>query len=84
MSDDGVLEIDLDFLTVEELEEVEDLTGQGVDTLAQPGVPKAKIMRAIGFVTKKRSDPSFTWEQAGKLKVMLKDDVIPPTDAAAS
>lgn len=84
MSDPDVLEIDLDYLTVEELEEVEDLTGKGIDTLAKEGAPKAKMMRAIGFVMRKRTDPSFTWEQAGKLKVMFKDDVVPPTVAVAS
>jgi hypothetical protein len=30
-----------------------------------------KAMRAIGWVTRKRDNPDFTWEEAGELVVKL-------------
>lgn len=82
MSADDVLSIDLDHLTVGEIEEIEELTGQGLDAFGAPG-PKGKMLRAIAFVTRKRSNPDFTWEEAGKLRVELGEKPVPPTDAVA-
>lgn len=83
MSNDDVLNIDLDHLTVGEIEQIEELTGQAIDTFGLAGVPKGKMLHALAFVTRKRADSSFTWEAAGDLKVKLSEgETVPPTDAA--
>lgn len=81
MSDD-VLNIDLDHLTVGEVEQIEELTGQAFDTLAEPGKPKGKMLRALAFVIRRRTDADFTWEAAGNLKVVLNDETVPTTAAS--
>lgn len=74
------LQVDLDHLTVGEIETIEDLAGVSIDTLAQPGAPKGKAMRALGMVVRQRTDPEFTWEQAGGLKVRFdKEKPVTPT-----
>lgn len=83
MSSDDVLDVDIDHLTVGEIEEIEELTGQSIDQLGESGTPKGKLMRALGFVTRKRTNPDFTWDDAGRLKVQLAGGVpVPPTDAS--
>jgi hypothetical protein len=81
MSDD-LLNVDLDHLTVGEIEEIEDLTGLSIDAFGEKGKPKGKMLRAIGYVTRKRTDPAYTWEAAGNLRVELGSAPVPPTAAA--
>ncbi len=80
--DDNVLNIDLDHLTVGEIEEIEELTGQPIEAIGDRDRPKGKLLRAIGFVARKRVEPSFTWEDAANLKVKLSEGEAPPTNAA--
>lgn len=82
MSSDNVVSFDIDDLTVGEIEEVEELSGSSIDALGTPGEKKGKLLRAIGMVKKKRTDPNFTWEQARDLRAVQVSDDVPPTDAA--
>ncbi len=80
---DDVLNVDIEHLTVSEIEEIEERAGLPFDALGNPNQPKGKLMRALGFIVRRREDPSFTWEQAGELRVVLSgDEAVPPTDAA--
>lgn len=63
------LEIDLEDLRIRELEELEELTGRPFDGLFTDGEPRGKVLRALGFVVKRRTNPDFTWEEAGELKI---------------
>lgn len=80
--DEQTLNVDLKHLTVEEIEAIEEKTGAPIDTLADPAKPKGTMLRAIGYTVRRRTDPDFTWEAAGKLKVELAEEELPPTDAA--
>jgi hypothetical protein len=60
---------DLDSLTIEEIEFVEDYTGYAIDEIQQPGVKKGKLLRAFAYVQERRTNPSFSLEDAGKLNV---------------
>ncbi len=56
--------LDLTNLTLGETAEIEELTGQAVTAMADDTAPKAKLMAAMLYVVKRRSDPEFTWEDA--------------------
>lgn len=80
---DDVLNIDLNHLTVAEIEEIEERTGLPFDQFGESGKPKGKLLRGIAFVLRRREDPSFTWEEAGNLKVVLGAEPVPTTAVSA-
>jgi hypothetical protein len=61
------LELDLDTLKIREIEELEELTGVSVDMLQEPGQPKGLVLKVMAYLSRKRTDPDFTLEQAGEL-----------------
>lgn len=63
------LSINPDDLTLEELEVLEETLGTGIDGAFADGKPKAKAMRVIIWLMKRREDPDFTLEDAGKLRL---------------
>ncbi len=70
---DGILDINIESLTVAEIETIEEIVGESVDTAFGEGKPRGKLLRAIGYVVKKRENPEFTIEDAGNLVVKLSD-----------
>ena len=78
---DDVLNIDINDLTIAEVVEIEALTGQPLDALGQPDKPKGLMLQALAYISKRKDDPSFTFEQAGALKISTtssKPDPIEP------
>lgn len=59
--------ITFDDLTLSEIEEIELLTGSGIDKAFEDGKPKGRAMRAFVYVAKKRVDPNFKFEDTGKI-----------------
>ena len=75
------LDITADFvesLTIDDIEAIEDATGLPFDQVfsGKADVPKAKMMRAIVFVLKRRDDPEFTMAQAGRVPVVEVDRLL--------
>jgi hypothetical protein len=60
---------DFESLTLNEVEQIELITGSSIDQLMDAGQPKGKAMKAIIFIMKKRTDPNFTIEQAGAISM---------------
>jgi hypothetical protein len=60
---------DFESLTLNEVEQIELITGTSIDQMLDAGQPKGKAMKAIIFIMKKRLDPNFTIEQAGSLSM---------------
>jgi hypothetical protein len=60
---------DLESLTLNEVEQIELITGNSIDQILDAGQPKGKAMKAIIFIMKKRIDPDFTIEQAGQISM---------------
>jgi len=60
---------DFESLTLNEVEQIELITGNSIDQLLDAGQAKGKAMKAIIFVMKKRQDPDFTLEQAGQISM---------------
>jgi hypothetical protein len=54
-------------LTLDEVETIENLSGQPMDELMGAGKLKGKALKAIIWVAKKRVDPNFKMEDAGKV-----------------
>jgi hypothetical protein len=54
-------------LTLDEVETIENLSGQPMDELMGVGKLKGKALKAIIWVAKKRVDPNFKMEDAGKV-----------------
>jgi hypothetical protein len=60
---------DFESLTLNEVEQIELITGNSIDQILDAGQAKGKAMKAIIFVMKKRLDPNFTIEQAGSMSM---------------
>ncbi len=60
---------DFESLTLNEVEQIELITGSSIDQLMDAGQAKGKAMKAIIWIMKKRTDPNFTLEQAGALSM---------------
>lgn len=60
---------DFESLTLNEVEQIELITGNSIDQLLDAGQAKGKAMKAIIFIMKKRIDPDFTLEQAGEISM---------------
>jgi hypothetical protein len=60
-------QFDFESLTLDEVEQIELITGSSIDQLLDAGQAKGKALKAIIFIMQKRKDPSFTIEQAGKI-----------------
>ena len=60
---------DFESLTLNEVEQIELITGNSIDQLLDAGQAKGKAMKAIIFIMKKRIDPNFTLEQAGEISM---------------
>ena len=80
MTNNDVFTIDINDLTIAEVVLIEEMTGLPLDALGQPDAPKGKMMQALAFISKKREDPDFTWEQAGELRISAVSEKVDPTD----
>lgn len=49
-------------LTLGELAKVEQLAGVAITDIGEPGVPMVKVMAAVAYVWRKRTDPEWTFE----------------------
>jgi hypothetical protein len=78
------LEVDLDLLTVGEIEQAEEMTGIAIDVLGMAGAPKGKMYRVLGYLVKRRDNPSFTYEDAGNLIVEPTSEEIRAAKARAT
>jgi hypothetical protein len=61
---------DFESLTLNEVEQLELITGTSIDQILDRGQAKGKAMKAIIFIMKKRIDPNFTLEQAGDISMV--------------
>ena len=81
---DDVLDVDILELTVGEIIEIEELTGMPLDALGQADKPKGKMLAALAFVSKRRENPKFTWEDALELKITTSQTDVDPSEGDES
>ncbi|MEG8276400.1 MULTISPECIES: hypothetical protein [unclassified Streptomyces] len=78
------LDLKLDSLSIDEIDAIEEITGQPLDMLNKPGSRRAPMLRAMAYVVMKRKYPEITPEDVGRLKLNLKGKGKPdPTEASA-
>lgn len=63
------MEINFDTMTLNEIEQIETITGRSIDSIMDDGAPRGRVFKAIIWVFKKRTDPNFTLEQAGEVSM---------------
>jgi hypothetical protein len=61
--------IDFNSMTLNEIELIEQLTSRNIDSIMADDAPRGRAFKAIIFVYKKRTDPNYTFEQAGSLSL---------------
>jgi hypothetical protein len=71
---------DFESLTLNEVEQIELITGASIDQLMDAGQPKGKAMKAIIYTVKKRTDPNFTLEQAGAVSMTEANNMFASVD----
>ena len=81
---DDVLNIDINDLTISEVVEIEDLTGRPLDALGQADTPKGRMLQALAYISKRRDNPDFTFEDAGALKITTTSSKPDPTEPEGS
>lgn len=65
------LNVNLEALTVAEIETIEEIVGAPIDKVFVEDRPRGKALRALGYVIRRRENPDFTIEDAGNLIVRL-------------
>lgn len=61
------MELDFDTLTLDEVEQIELLTGQSIQTIMEDESPKGRTLKVILWIFGKRANPDMTLEDAGKI-----------------
>ncbi|MFB7675597.1 hypothetical protein ACFC26_29735 [Kitasatospora purpeofusca] len=74
-----LLSVDLESLTIDEIETIEEVIDAPLDSLAKPGARRGRMLRAMAVVIKRRTDPTFSIEDAGRLQISLKKKPADPT-----
>lgn len=65
----SVLDLKLESLTINEIDAIEEITGQPLDALKKPGTKRGPMLRAMAYVVMKRKHPDFSVEDAGNLQL---------------
>lgn len=68
--DDDTIELDLDRMTLGELDTIAEVAGTEAAKAMMAGEMSPKALIAVAYVVKRRDNPEFTIEDARALKVM--------------
>lgn len=69
VSDDDTVVLDLDRMTLAELETIEEVAGADAARAMMNGQMSAKALIAVVYVVKRRDNPAFTLEDAKAMRV---------------
>ena len=62
--------MNLDDLSIDDIVDLEEKTGYPASVLFGPErdkLPQGNVLKAIAWIALRKDDPSFTWDDAGKL-----------------
>jgi hypothetical protein len=68
-------------LTIEDVETIEHISGRAIDSIMDDESPKGKTMKAIVFVVKKKENPMYTLDDAGKVSFKEAMELLQSGDA---
>lgn len=60
---------DVDSLTLGETGKIEELSNLPITAVADDSAPKGKLLAAIIYVVRRRTDPKYTLEAAGRIPI---------------
>lgn len=63
------MDINVNDLTLAEVAELEDVIGKPMETIFQTDTPRGRTLQALVWIATRRTDPEFTFEDAGNVKV---------------
>lgn len=75
--------MNVDDLTLGEVEEVEQYAGVPLASLADDAAPKGKLMVSLAWILKRKTDPNFTLQQAKMLTSKELNDLLGADDPKA-
>jgi hypothetical protein len=84
LPDPDLIEMDSDYFTIDEIDIIEQLTGEDFTKFMNTPGPKAGHFKILAFVIKRRTDPEFPFERAGQLKAKFTKTPVPPTNGNGS
>ncbi|WP_367140437.1 MULTISPECIES: hypothetical protein [Streptomyces] len=73
-----LLSMDLNRLSIDEIDIIEEITDAPLDDLRKPGQRRGPMLRAMAVVVKRRTDPNFSIEDAGRLSLEFKQGKATP------
>lgn len=78
--DDNLLVIDVNDLTLGEIELIEEVGGMPIGWLGNPDKPQGKGMVAMALAIGRRKDAEYTLDQARNMRIEIKQEEVPPTE----
>ncbi|MFJ4666730.1 hypothetical protein [Kitasatospora purpeofusca] len=79
-----LLSVDIDSLSIAEIELIEEVIDAPLDSLAKDGARRGPMLRAMAVVIKRRTDPDFSIEDAGNLQISIKSKKKPDPTALSA
>lgn len=79
MSDDNILKINPDELTLGDIEMIEEISGQPIGWLGQADKPQGKMMVAVAYTIGIAKDSNYTMAQARKMRVEVDEEADSPS-----
>lgn len=76
--------LDINTLTLGEVDTIESLSGTSIDTLGDEGRPKGKMLAALVYIAKRREDKSYTFNQALEVTLAESEELIGFDDDTAN
>lgn len=61
--------LDFESMTLAEIEQIEVLTGRNIESIMADGAPRGVALKAIIFTLRRRDNPGYTLEDAGKVSL---------------
>lgn len=74
---------DINALTMGELTQVEELSGQPFSALSDENAPKGKLFTALILVAKRRTNPAFSWSEAEATPLSVLSELLGSADPKA-
>jgi hypothetical protein len=84
MDTDNVFSIDIESLTIDDIETIEEMIGAPIDKLGEPDMPKGKMLRALAFVKARKTDPDATIESVGSMRIAIDTETVGKSEANES
>ena len=61
--------LDFESMTLAEIEQIEVLTGRNIESIMSDGAPRGVALKAIIWTVRRRDNPGYTLDDAGKVSL---------------